>query len=78
MSFYRKVRPHITGWKPIAALAPEIPQTHDLAAQPVVLDSRLRDGVQRAVRRRQIAAAKMAAGNLPGDAGRTVRLANVG
>lgn len=29
-SFYRKVRPQITGWKPIAALAPEIAETHDL------------------------------------------------
>ena len=24
LSFYRKVRPQVTGWKPIAALAPEI------------------------------------------------------
>jgi Na+/proline symporter len=31
LSFYRKVIPDVTGWKPIAALAPEIPQTHDLA-----------------------------------------------
>src|ERR1700723_1483342 len=31
LSFYRKVMPDVTGWKPIAALAPEIPQTHDLA-----------------------------------------------
>lgn len=30
VSFYRKVRPQITGWKPIAALAPEIPETRDL------------------------------------------------
>jgi len=29
-SFYRKVRPQITGWRPIAALAPEITETHDL------------------------------------------------
>ena len=29
-SFYRKVRPQITGWRPIAALAPEIAETNDL------------------------------------------------
>jgi hypothetical protein len=31
LSFYRKVRPQITGWRPIAARAPEIPETHGLA-----------------------------------------------
>jgi solute:Na+ symporter, SSS family len=31
MSFYRKVRPHVAGWKRVAALAPEVPQTRDLA-----------------------------------------------
>lgn len=31
ISFYRKVRPHVAGWKRVAALAPEVPQTHDLA-----------------------------------------------
>lgn len=31
LSFYRKVRPQVTGWAPIAEQAPEIPQTHDLA-----------------------------------------------
>src|ERR1700678_4043232 len=31
VSFYRKVMPDVTGWKPIAVQAPEIPQTHDLA-----------------------------------------------
>lgn len=30
LSFYRKVRPQITGWRPIAALAPEIAETHGL------------------------------------------------
>src|SRR5277367_6008904 len=30
LSFYRKVRPDVAGWKTIAALAPEIPKTHDL------------------------------------------------
>jgi Na+/proline symporter len=29
-SFYRKVRPQVTGWKPVAAAAPDIPETHDL------------------------------------------------
>ncbi len=28
--FYRRVRPHVTGWKPIARLAPEVPATRDL------------------------------------------------
>src|SRR5271154_6976602 len=31
LSFYKKVMPDATGWKPIATLAPEIPRTHDLA-----------------------------------------------
>lgn len=31
LSFYRKVMPDVTGWKPIAAQAPEIPQAHDHA-----------------------------------------------
>jgi len=31
LAFYRKVRPQITGWRPIAARAAEIPQTHGLA-----------------------------------------------
>jgi Na+/proline symporter len=30
IAFYRKVRPDVTGWGPIAALAPEIVRTHDL------------------------------------------------
>ena len=30
-SFYRKVRPDVTGWKPVAANTPEISPTHDLA-----------------------------------------------
>ena len=30
LSFYRKVRPHVSGWQPIAAHAPDVPQTHDL------------------------------------------------
>jgi hypothetical protein len=30
LRFYRKVRPHAAGWRRIAALAPEIPETHDL------------------------------------------------
>jgi Na+/proline symporter len=30
LGFYRKVRPHVTGWQRIAALAPEVPQTRDL------------------------------------------------
>jgi solute:Na+ symporter, SSS family len=29
LEFYRKVRPGVAGWKPIAKLAPEIPPTHD-------------------------------------------------
>ena len=30
VQFYRSVRPHVSGWKPIATLAPEVPPTHDL------------------------------------------------
>src|SRR6266571_172130 len=30
LRFYRKVRPHVSGWQPIARLAPEVPPTHDL------------------------------------------------
>ena len=30
LSFYRKVRPDVTGWKRVAVLAPEIEMTHDL------------------------------------------------
>jgi Na+/proline symporter len=30
LKFYRDVRPQISGWKPIAQLAPEIPPTRDL------------------------------------------------
>jgi solute:Na+ symporter, SSS family len=31
LAFYRKVRPQITGWRPIAAQAPEIAATHGVA-----------------------------------------------
>ena len=30
VKFYRKVRPHVGGWKPIAKLAPDVPPTRDL------------------------------------------------
>src|SRR5689334_16811815 len=30
VKFYRKVRPYIAGWKPVAQLAPDVPQTRDL------------------------------------------------
>ena len=30
LSFYRKVRPDVTGWSAIATLAPETPRTHDI------------------------------------------------
>jgi len=30
VAFYRKVRPQITGWRPVAAKAPEIAETNDL------------------------------------------------
>ena len=30
VSFYRRVRPHVSGWQPVAQLAPEIPPTRDL------------------------------------------------
>jgi len=30
VKFYRKVRPYIAGWKAVAQLAPEVPQTRDL------------------------------------------------
>jgi len=31
LRFYRKVHPHVTGWREIAKRAPEIPASHDLA-----------------------------------------------
>ncbi|MGH9746388.1 MAG: sodium:solute symporter family protein [Candidatus Acidiferrales bacterium] len=30
LDFYRKVRPHVAGWRPVAALAPDVPATRDL------------------------------------------------
>jgi SSS family solute:Na+ symporter len=30
LAFYRKVRPNVAGWRPVAELAPETPETHDL------------------------------------------------
>jgi SSS family solute:Na+ symporter len=30
LRFYRKVRPHAAGWRHIATLAPDLPETHDL------------------------------------------------
>jgi TM2 domain-containing membrane protein YozV len=30
LSFYRKVRPDVRGWKPVAALTPEVAPTRDL------------------------------------------------
>jgi solute:Na+ symporter, SSS family len=30
LRFYRKVRPHAAGWRHIAMLAPDLPETHDL------------------------------------------------
>src|SRR5207302_1845534 len=30
LKFYRAVRPHVSGWGPVARLAPEVPPTHDL------------------------------------------------
>ena len=30
LPFYRKVRPHVSGWQAVAAKAPDVPQTHDL------------------------------------------------
>jgi Na+/proline symporter len=32
VQFYRKVRPHIAGWRPIARLTPDVPATRDLGA----------------------------------------------
>ena len=31
LKFYRSVRPHVGGWRPVAMLAPDIPPTRDLA-----------------------------------------------
>src|SRR6266404_183838 len=30
VKFYRSVRPHVTGWQPVARLAPDVPSTRDL------------------------------------------------
>ena len=30
LRFYRKVRPHVAGWRPVAALASDVPATRDL------------------------------------------------
>src|SRR5215468_6358926 len=30
VKFYRKVRPHVAGWRPVAQLAEDVPQTRDL------------------------------------------------
>ena len=30
LKFYRDVRPHVSGWKPVARLVPEVPATRDL------------------------------------------------
>ena len=49
LSFYRKVRPDVTGWKPVALHAQEISPTHDLGAQPLVLAAWLRDDLLCAV-----------------------------
>jgi SSS family solute:Na+ symporter len=35
VSFYRKIRPSATGWKPVALLAPEVKPTGDLLANLV-------------------------------------------
>lgn len=35
LKFYRKVRPDAAGWKRVAAMAPETPQTHDLGTNLV-------------------------------------------
>jgi hypothetical protein len=32
LKFYRSVRPQITGWQPLARLAPEVPPTRDLGS----------------------------------------------
>ena len=32
LRFYRKVRPHVGGWEPVAAQAPDVPRTRDLGA----------------------------------------------
>jgi solute:Na+ symporter, SSS family len=35
LAFYRRTRPSVAGWRPIAALAPEIKPVHDLGANAV-------------------------------------------
>jgi len=32
VNFYRKVRPHVAGWRPVAQLAPDVPATRDLGS----------------------------------------------
>ena len=57
VAFYRRTRPSLAGWRPIAALAPEVKPVSDLMAQCGGLDRGIGVDLWRPVRHRQAVAA---------------------
>jgi len=76
LSFYRRVRPDVTGWKAIATLAPENPENARHWAESLVLDSGLCDGLQRLFGVGKFAAAPLAAGDISASDRGGMRLAH--
>ncbi len=75
-SFYRKVRPQITGWRPIAAMAPEITETRDLGRNLWCWVLGTRDDVLRAVWRGKDATVSLHDGNGAAGSGSDFRVAD--